>query len=56
MLKITLCIKENKKDDTCQVTLEKPKNLEKATDKEKNTSGAVFSALTKALQDLEKQK
>lgn len=55
MLKITLCIKENKKEDTCQVTLEKPKNLEKATDKEKNTGASVFNALSKALQDLEKQ-
>lgn len=54
MLKITLVIQEKTDSDDCTVKLEKPKNLEKASQNERNVGGAVFNAVEKALKELQK--
>ena len=56
MLKITLTVQEKKdKTDDCTVKVEIPKNLDKATDSEKSVGGAVYQAVSKALQDLQQK-
>lgn len=54
MLKITIQVKENKKDDTCNVELITPKDISKATPNEKTTGAMVVNEITRTLQSMQK--
>lgn len=57
MLRISLVVKEKKDDKTsCDVKLEKPKNIEKATETEKTISAGIYNAINKALKELQELK
>ena len=56
MLKITLEIKENKNDNTTNVTLINPKDISKGTENEKITTANVINTITVALQGLQENK
>ena len=57
MLKIILTVEQKKNSDDCNVKIEMPKKLDKASDSEKNITSAVYQTISEALKILEnKQK
>ena len=52
MLKITIQVTENKKDDTCKVTVINPKDLSKASENEKRVCAVVRNQIDKALEEI----
>lgn len=52
MLKISLVI-QDKKDGSCKVKIEMPKNLDKATDNEKSVGSAIYQKVSETLKNLE---
>lgn len=56
MLKFTISIKQNKDNDDCTVKVEKPNNLEKASDSEKAVTQAVYQSILASLENLQQHK
>lgn len=52
MIKLNIVITDKKdKDGTCNVKLEMPKNLDKASDNEKGVALGVYQVISKALKN-----
>ena len=52
MITFSIKIKENPNQDTCKVEIIKPKNLDKATQNEKNVTAIVINEIEKSLKNL----
>ena len=52
MLKIMLVV-QDKDDGNCNVKIQMPKNLDKATDNEKSVASAVYQKVAETLKNLE---
>ena len=53
MLKITIEVEEDKKNDKCKVTIKNPKDLSKCSENEKRTGAMVRNEIEKSLHNLE---
>lgn len=53
MLKITIEVQEDKKEDKCHVTIKNQKDLSKCSENEKRTGAMVRNEIEKALHNLE---
>lgn len=53
MLKITIQVKENKNEDTCNVEIVTPKDISKATSNEKTTGAMVVNEIKNTLQSMQ---
>ena len=53
MLKITIQVKENKNEDTCNVEIVTPKDISKATTNEKTTGAMVVNEIKNTLQSMQ---
>lgn len=53
MLKITIEVEEDKKNDKCKVTIKNQKDLSKCSENEKRTGAMVRNEIEKALHNLE---
>ena len=52
MITFSIKIKENSNKESCNVEIVKPKNLDKATQNEKNVTAMVINEIEKSLKNL----
>ena len=52
MITFSIKIKENSNKESCNVEIVKPKNLDKATQNEKNVTAVVINEIEKSLKNL----
>lgn len=55
MVKIEVAVKDNE-NDTCNITVKRPKSLKSATETEQRTANVVKNAIEVALETLSKSK
>jgi hypothetical protein len=55
MVKIEVAVKENQ-NDTCNITVKRPKSLKNATEGEQRTANVIKNAIDVALETLSKSK